>query len=106
MYWLYLVMAGLLEVAWALGLKSSQGFSRPLISCLTLGAMALSFYFLALAMKHLPLGTAYAIWTGIGAVGTALLGIVLLGESASTGRLLSLGLIVVGIIGLKLSSID
>lgn len=104
MHWLYLLFAGLLEVAWATGLKLSDGLTRPLIAALTLGAMALSVYFLSLAMKTLALGTAYAIWTGIGAVGAALLGILLFGESASPGRLVSLVIILAGIIGLKLTS--
>lgn len=104
MHWFYLFLAGLLEVAWAVGLKFSEGLTRPLIACLTLGAMALSVFFLSLAMKTLPLGTAYAIWTGIGAVGAALLGILLLGESASPGRIVSLVIIFIGIIGLKLTS--
>lgn len=104
MHWLYLVLAGLLEVAWAVGLKVSNGLTRPLAAVLTLGAMALSVFFLSLAMKQLPLGTAYAIWTGIGAVGAAVLGILLFGESASLGRLVSIVIIFVGIIGLKLTS--
>lgn len=104
MHWLYLVLAGLLEVAWAVGLKVSNGLTRPLAAVLTLGAMALSVFFLSLAMKQLPLGTAYAIWTGIGAVGAAVLGILLFGESASLGRLVSIAIIFVGIIGLKLTS--
>lgn len=104
MHWVYLLLAGLLEVAWAIGLKFSDGLTRPLIAVVTLGAMALSVFFLSLAMKILPLGTAYAIWTGIGAVGAALLGILFLGESASVGRLVSLAVILVGIIGLKLTS--
>lgn len=104
MHWLYLFLAGLLEIAWAIGLKFSDGLTRPLISFLTLVAMAFSVFFLSLAMKSLPLGTAYAIWTGIGAVGAALLGILLFGESASTGRIVSLVIILTGIIGLKLTS--
>ncbi|MGL5007581.1 MAG: quaternary ammonium compound efflux SMR transporter SugE [Plesiomonas sp.] len=104
MAWVYLTIAGLLEVCWALALKASVGFSKPLptvIFAITiLGSMAL----LALAMRHLPVGSAYAIWTGIGAVGTAIVGIVLLGESASVLRIVSLVLIVLGILGLKLSS--
>lgn len=104
MHWLYLLFAGLLEVAWAIGLKFSNGLTRPVIAALTLGAMALSVLFLSRAMKSLPLGTAYAIWTGIGAVGAALLGILLFGESASLGRLISLIIILVGIVGLKLTS--
>ncbi|EWG97914.1 quaternary ammonium compound efflux SMR transporter SugE [Halomonas sp. BC04] len=103
MAWLFLVVAGLLEVAWALGLKASEGFSRPLPSVLTIIAMIASFYLLAQAMKVLPVGTAYAIWVGIGAVGTVLLGILLYGDSASPLRLLSLVLILAGLVGLKLA---
>lgn len=104
MHWFYLLLAGLLEVAWAVGLKCSEGLTRPLLAVLTLAAMAASVYFLSLAMKTLPLGTAYAIWTGIGAVGAAVLGILIFGESASPGRLVSLALILAGIISLKLTS--
>lgn len=103
MAWFYLVVAGLLEVAWALGLKASEGFSRPLPSVLTVTAMVGSFYLLAQAMKVLPVGTAYAIWVGIGAVGTVLFGILLYGDSASPLRLLSLVLILAGLVGLKLA---
>ncbi|HHA0036762.1 TPA: quaternary ammonium compound efflux SMR transporter SugE [Yersinia enterocolitica] len=104
MAWIILVIAGLLEVIWAIGLKYSHGFTRLTPSIVTLVAMAASVFLLAYAMKTLPAGTAYAVWTGIGAVGTAILGIVLLGESASLARVLSLGLILAGIIGLKLAS--
>lgn len=104
MAWFLLLVAGLLETGWAIGLKYTEGFSRWLPSVLTLGAMVGSVLLLGLAMKSLPVGTAYAIWVGIGAVGTALLGMLLFGEPASTGRLISLGLIVAGIVGLKLSS--
>ena len=104
MAWLLLVVAGLLEVGWAIGLKYTEGFTRPLPTVLTVGAMVLSVGLLGVAMKSLPVGTAYAVWVGIGAVGTAALGIVLLGEVASAGRLASLGLIVAGIVGLKLAS--
>ncbi|HFR4113075.1 quaternary ammonium compound efflux SMR transporter SugE [Yersinia pekkanenii] len=104
MAWIILVIAGLLEVIWAIGLKYSHGFTRLTPSIVTLVAMAASVFLLAYAMKILPAGTAYAVWTGIGAVGTAILGIVLLGESASLARVLSLGLILAGIIGLKLAS--
>ncbi|BET64009.1 quaternary ammonium compound efflux SMR transporter SugE [Yersinia pseudotuberculosis] len=104
MAWIILVIAGLLEVIWAIGLKYSHGFSRLTPSIITLVAMAASVFLLAYAMKSLPAGTAYAVWAGIGAVGTAILGIVLLGESASLARILSLGLILAGIIGLKLAS--
>ncbi|VTP86875.1 quaternary ammonium compound efflux SMR transporter SugE [Yersinia enterocolitica] len=104
MAWIILVIAGLLEVIWAIGLKYSHGFTRLTPSIVTLVAMAASVFLLAYAMKTLPAGTAYAVWTGIGAVGTAILGIVLLGESASLARVFSLGLILAGIIGLKLTS--
>ena len=103
-HWWILLLAGLFEVAWAIGLKYTEGFSRFWPSALTLAAMALSVILLGLAMRHLPVGTAYAVWTGIGAVGTAILGMVLLGEPTHAARLISLALIVAGIIGLKLSS--
>lgn len=104
MAWLLLFVAGLLEVGWAIGLKYTEGFTRPLPSVLTLAAMAASVLLLGVAMKSLPVGTAYAVWVGVGAVGTAALGIVLFGEPATAGRLVSLGLIVAGIVGLKLAS--
>ncbi|PRY70952.1 quaternary ammonium compound efflux SMR transporter SugE [Halomonas ventosae] len=103
MAWIMLVVAGLLEVAWALGLKASQGFSRPLPSVLTVLAMLASFYLLAQAMRVLPVGTAYAIWVGIGAVGTVLLGILIYGDSATPLRLASLVLVLAGLVGLKLA---
>ena len=102
--WLLLVAAGLLEVGWAIGLKYTEGFTRLVPSLLTLGAMAASFALLAQALRTLPVGTAYAVWTGIGAVGTAIVGILLLGESREVGRLVSIGLIVAGIVGLKVSA--
>ena len=104
MAWILLLLAGLLEVVWALGLKYTEGFSRFWPSVGTLVAMAGSVGLLGLAMKHLPVGTAYAVWVGVGAVGTAIGGMVLLGEPATAGRLLSLALIVAGIVGLKLAS--
>lgn len=104
MAWLLLFVAGLLEVGWAIGLKYTEGFSRPLPTVLTLAAMAASVGLLGVAMKTLPVGTAYAVWVGVGAVGTAALGMVLFGEAATVGRLVSLGLIVAGIVGLKLAS--
>jgi quaternary ammonium compound-resistance protein SugE len=104
MAWLLLVLAGLFEIAWAIGLKYTDGFTRLWPTVGTLTAMAVSIGLLGLAMKSLPVGTAYAVWVGVGAVGTAILGIVLFGESASAGRLVSLGLIVAGIVGLKLAS--
>jgi quaternary ammonium compound-resistance protein SugE len=104
MNWLILIIAGLFEIVWAIGIKYTDGFTRLWPSVLTLGAMAASVVLLGIAMKSLPVGTAYAVWVGVGAVGTAILGIFLFGESANIGRLLSLGLIVIGIIGLKLST--
>jgi quaternary ammonium compound-resistance protein SugE len=104
MAWILLLLAGLLEVVWALGLKYTDGFSRFWPSVGTLLAMAGSVGLLGLAMKHLPVGTAYAVWVGVGAVGTAIGGMVLLGEPVTAGRLLSLALIVAGIVGLKLAS--
>ncbi|AHJ75557.1 MULTISPECIES: quaternary ammonium compound efflux SMR transporter SugE [Kosakonia] len=104
MSWLILLIAGLLEVVWAIGLKYTHGFTRLMPSLITVTAMVASVVLLSWAMKTLPVGTAYAIWTGIGAVGAAVAGIVLLGESASLARILSLCLIVAGIIGLKLSA--
>ena len=102
MAWTVLFAAGLLEIGWAIGLKYTEGFTRLVPSVLTLAAMAASIFLLGMALKTLPIGTAYAVWTGIGAVGTALLGIFLLGEPASALRLASIGLIVAGIVGLKL----
>jgi quaternary ammonium compound-resistance protein SugE len=102
MAWTVLFLAGLLEIGWAIGLKYTEGFTRLVPSVLTLASMAGSVILLALALKTLPIGTAYAVWTGIGAVGTALLGIVLFGEPAAALRLASIGLIVAGIVGLKL----
>jgi len=104
MAWILLLIAGLLEVGWAIGLKYTEGFTRPWPSVLTLAAMAGSVVLLGIAMKSLPVGTSYAVWVGIGAVGTAIFGIILFGESASAGRLASLGLIVAGIVGLKLAT--
>ncbi|HEX7923363.1 MAG TPA: quaternary ammonium compound efflux SMR transporter SugE [Bradyrhizobium sp.] len=102
MAWAILFTAGLLEIGWAIGLKYTDGFSRLVPSVLTLAAMAGSVILLGIALKTLPIGTAYAVWTGIGAVGTAALGIILLGEPATAMRLASIGLIVSGIVGLKL----
>ena len=104
MDWFLLVLAGLFEVGWAIGLKYTDGFTRPWPTVGTVLAMIVSLGLLGLAMKSLPVGTSYAVWVGVGAVGTATLGIVLLGEPANTGRLVSLGLIVAGIVGLKLAS--
>ena len=104
MAWTYLVIAGLMEIAWATGLKYSEGFTKPLASVVTAILMIASFYFLSLALKTLPIGTAYAIWTGIGAVGTAIIGIILFGESREALRIICMLLIVAGIVGLKLFS--
>jgi quaternary ammonium compound-resistance protein SugE len=102
--WGVLLLAGLCEVAWAIGLKYTEGFSRLWPSVWTLAAMALSVVLLGWSLKTLPVGTAYAVWTGIGAVGTAILGMVLFGESREAARLVCIGLIVAGILGLKLFS--
>ncbi|CAN5510849.1 quaternary ammonium compound efflux SMR transporter SugE [soil metagenome] len=104
MAWLLLLIAGLLEVGWAVGLKYTEGFTRLIPSVLTLASMTASVGMLALALKTLPMGTAYAVWTGIGAVGTAILGIVLFGDPAGAARIGCIGLIVAGIVGLKLVS--
>jgi quaternary ammonium compound-resistance protein SugE len=102
MAWTILFVAGLMEIAWAIGLKYTEGFTRLVPSVLTLASMTGSVLLLGLALKTLPIGTAYAVWTGIGAVGTATLGIILFGEPATALRLSSIGLIVAGIVGLKL----
>jgi quaternary ammonium compound-resistance protein SugE len=102
MAWLILFVAGLFEVGWAIGLKYTDGFTRLVPSVLTVVAMAVSVILLGVALKTLPVGTAYAVWTGVGAVGTAILGIYLFGDAATTARLASIGLIVAGIVGLKL----
>lgn len=104
MSWTLLFIAGLFEVAWAIGLKYTHGFSRLWPTLGTLAAMAISVGLLGLAMRELPVGTAYAVWTGIGAVGTVILGIVLFGDPAGAARLLCIGLILGGIVGLKLTS--
>lgn len=104
MSWFYLVIAGLLEIVWAIGLKYSEGFTRLVPSAITVVAMIASVGFLGLALRTIPVGTGYAVWTGIGAVGTAILGIVLLAEPATAARLLCIGVIVAGIVGLKLVS--
>lgn len=103
MSWIILFFAGLFEIGWAVGLKFTDGFSRPLPTVLTVLAMAASLGLLGLAMKELPLGTAYAVWTGVGAVGTVIAGIILFGESMSLYRLGSVLLICIGLLGLKLS---
>lgn len=104
MNWFILVVAGLFEIGWAVGLKYTDGFTRIWPTVGTVLSMIISLALLGIAMKSLPVGTAYAIWVGVGAVGTAILGIVLLGESANLFRLLSLGMIVAGLVGLKLAT--
>ena len=104
MSWIILFFAGLFEVGWAVDLKYTDGFSKPLPTALTIAAMAISLGLLGLAMKELPLGTAYAIWTGVGAVGTVIAGIVLFGESMALFRLASVALIICGLVGLKISA--
>ncbi|MDI7864025.1 quaternary ammonium compound efflux SMR transporter SugE [Rhizobiaceae bacterium n13] len=104
MAWILLFLAGLLEIGWAVGLKYTEGFTRPIPTILTAGSMVASVVLLGLAVRTLPLGTAYAVWTGIGTVGTVLLGIWLLGEPATAVRLLCISLIVGGIAGLKLTA--
>lgn len=104
MEWIFLIVAGLLETGWAIGLKYTEGFSRPWPSIWTITAMTASFYYLSQALKALPVGTGYAVWTGIGAVGTALPGMIIWGESVAPLRLLSFTLIVLGMMELKLSA--
>jgi quaternary ammonium compound-resistance protein SugE len=104
MSWIILFFAGLFEVGWAVGLKYTDGFSRPIPTALTVAAMLVSLGLLGLAMKELPLGTAYAIWTGVGAVGTVIAGVVLFGESMALVRVASVGLIIAGLVGLKVSA--
>lgn len=104
MAWIYLIVAGLLEIGWAIGLKYTVGFTRLWPSIFTATAMIASFFFLSQALRIIPVGTGYAIWTGIGAAGTAILGIILFSESAALPRLGCIALIVIGIIGLKLTS--
>lgn len=101
--WIYLVIAGLLEIGWAVTLKKTEGFTRLGPSLVTLGFMGASFYLLSIAMRDLPTGTSYAVWVGIGAAGTAAIGILFLGEPRSALRIVSLGLIVLGVIGLRLA---
>lgn len=103
MSWVLLVLAGLFEIGWAVGLKYTEGFTRPLPTVLTVGAMVISLGLLGVAMRTLPVGTAYAVWVGIGAAGTVLLGILVLNEPATAARLISVALIVAGVIGLKLA---
>lgn len=102
MIWIILIIAGLFEIAWAIGIKYSEGFTKPIPSILTLICMIISFGLLSYSVKHIPIGTAYAVWTGIGAVGTAILGIFLFQESKEFLRMFFIFLIIVGIIGLRL----
>ena len=104
MAWVYLFIAGIFEIVWAIGLKYSQGFTRLYPALITIGGMIVSFYLLSLATKTLPMGTAYAVWTGIGALGTVLLGIILFHEPVNLIRISFLALILIGILGLKLTS--
>jgi len=104
MAWLLLMLAGLFEVGWAIGLKYTNGFTGLWPTIGTVLAMVVSLWLLGIAMKSLPVGTSYAVWVGVGAVGTAIMGIVLLGEVANAGRLISLGLIIAGIVGLKIAT--
>jgi quaternary ammonium compound-resistance protein SugE len=105
MNWLLLLLAGLMEIVWAVGLKYTQGFTRPGPTAITAGALILSFIFLGLSMRTLPIGTAYAVWTGIGTIGTVILGIYLFNEPANAARILCAGLILAGIVGLKIESL-
>ena len=104
MAWVILLIAGLCEVSWAIGLKYTDGFTRLWPTLGTVAAMIVSMWLLGIAMKSLPVGTAYSVWVGVGAVGTVILGIVLFGESANPVRLISVALIIAGIIGLKLAT--
>lgn len=104
MAWIYLLLAGLLEIAWVFGLKASNGFSRPLPTLLTVACMAASFWLLALAMRTLPLGTSYAIWTGIGTLGAFIVGVAVFGESVDALRIICITLIVAGIAGLRIGT--
>jgi len=104
MNWIYLIVAGILEIGWAIGLKYTEGWSKLYPSLITIALMIASFQFLSMALKTLPIGTAYAIWTGIGAVGTAILGMIIFDEPRDLSRILCILLIVVGIVGLKLTS--
>lgn len=103
MPWIYLFFAGLLEVAWAVGLKASDGFSRPLVSAATIAAIVASLGLLGLAVRDLPVGTAYAVWSGIGILGTTAIGLIFMNEPVSTARLGCIALIAIGLVGLKLS---
>lgn len=104
MAWVILVIAGFFEVGWAIGLKYTDGFTRLWPTVWTLLAMVISLWLLGIALKSLPVGTAYSVWVGVGSVGTVIIGILLLGEPVNSGRLISIGLIIAGVIGLKLAS--
>lgn len=104
MAWIFLFAAGFFEILWALGLKLSEGFTRPLPAIITIIALVLSMVFMAISLKTIPMGTAYAVWTGIGAVGTAVIGMALFGEPRAALRIACIGLIIAGIAGLKLTS--
>jgi quaternary ammonium compound-resistance protein SugE len=104
MAWFSLMIAGMFEVVWAIAMKYSNGFSKPIPAMITVAGMILSFYFLAISLRSLPIGTAYAVWTGIGAIGTVILGMVLFGEPQTMSRLFLIGLILCGIVGLKITS--
>lgn len=104
MAWIFLVIAGIFEIVWAIGLKYSDGFTKPRASLFTIAAMLISFYLLSVALKTIPVGTGYAVWTGIGAVGTAILGIILFNEPRDAARIICIMLIVAGIAGLKFTS--
>lgn len=104
MAWILLIIAGLFEIGWAIGLKYTDGFTRPLPTAGTIAAMVISVWLLGIAMKTLPVGTAYSVWVGVGAVGTVILGIVLFKEPANALRLASIGLVIAGIIGLKVAT--
>lgn len=106
MAWLYLILAGLFEIVWAVGLKYTEGFTRVLPTAITVSAMVISMVLLGLAVRDLPIGTAYAIWTGIGAAGAAILGIILFAEPATALRIGSVALIIAGVIGLKLATLS
>ncbi|MBL9092449.1 MAG: multidrug efflux SMR transporter [Planctomycetaceae bacterium] len=106
MAWWLLIVAGLLETGWAIGLKYTEGFTRPLASCLTIAGIVASMYLLSVAARTIPIGTAYAVWVGIGAAGAVVLGMLLLGEPRNAGRLFFLGLLLVAVVGLKATSGD
>jgi quaternary ammonium compound-resistance protein SugE len=103
MHWIILVVAGLFEVVWAATLQKTEGFTKPVPSLITLGAIVLSMYLLSVALRQLPASTGYAVWVGIGAVGTAIVGMLFLGEPRNALRLISIALIILGVIGLRLA---